>query len=103
MVDYESIDLREPVKFKSIPGMFDKEKDGRKPNTLRKIDGEDIRFYALKHGCKRITIINTATGEKFTRDITDYTEWEGYAIISWDSFSGTNKDNPLLNVFGDDS
>lgn len=70
------------VIFKSIPFMWKKEKDGRKPNTLRKIDG-GIRFRWLREGCLHIKIVNSLTGDSFVREITDYTEWEGWAIISW--------------------
>ena len=71
------------VQFRSIPEMFEKEKSGRKPNTIRKIDLRDERFTALRRGCKRIMIIKTDLSDCFERYITDYTEWEGYAIISW--------------------
>ena len=71
------------VKFKSIPSMYHKEKEGLKPNTLRKIDNEDKRFELLRKGNCAIAIINSETQEFFTREVTDYTEWDGYAIISW--------------------
>ena len=69
--------------FKSIPEMYDKEKSGAKPNTLRKIDPKDDRFKYLKRGGKRIRIRKSDMSESFERYITDYTEWEGWAIISW--------------------
>lgn len=71
------------VQFKSIPDMFQKEKSGAKSNTIRKIDLSDERFKLLRKGCRRIVIINSVTYENFERYITDYTEWDGYAIISW--------------------
>ena len=71
------------VTFKSIPLNYNKEFIGIKPNTLRKIDETDIRFKALRDGCSRIRIVNTETHEYFEREIIDYTEWDGYAIISW--------------------
>ena len=71
------------AQFKSIPGMYEKEKSGKKPNTLRKIDPKDDRFIALRLGCKRIRIVKRDLSESFERYITDYMEWEGFAIISW--------------------
>jgi len=73
------------AQFKSIPEMYGKEKSGAKPNTIRKIDANDDRFKALRRGCKRISIMKSDMSESFERYITDYTEWEGYAIISWRS------------------
>jgi hypothetical protein len=72
------------VDFKSYPENFFKEKSGVKPNTLRQIDTDDLRFYILKRGAAdKIRITNTATGEFFIREITDYSEWKGWAVISW--------------------
>jgi hypothetical protein len=72
------------VTFKSLPDIFAKEKDGRKPNTLGMLDDLDTRFAELLNGtATHITILNTHTGEEFTREITDVTEWDGYLIISW--------------------
>jgi hypothetical protein len=72
------------VRFKSHPRYYKKEKDGLKSNTLRKVDEGDIRFQALRrNSCGFIEIINSTTNESFMREITDYTEYEGWAIISW--------------------
>ena len=72
------------VTFKSIPEMFEKEKSGIKPNTFRKIQKDDYRFIALRMGIvKRISIHLPDISDMFEREITDYTEWDGYAIISW--------------------
>jgi len=71
------------VQFKSVPEIYSKEKSGAKSNTLRKIDMTDDRFKALRRGCRNLRIIKSDLTESFTRYITDYTEWEGYAIISW--------------------
>lgn len=72
------------VTFKSIPAMWNKEKDGRKPNTLRRIDVFDARFNILNRmQVEKIIMENTETGETFEREITDYTQWDGWAIISW--------------------
>lgn len=72
------------VVFKSIPVNWEKEKNGSKSNTFRKIDEDDIRFKLLR-AFPRMTIFmqNSVTGEEFARKITDYTEWDGYGIISW--------------------
>jgi hypothetical protein len=58
---------------KSNPTNWEKERSGRKANTLRKLDGKDV-----------IEIINTETGDRFERPITDITEWEGSYIISFE-------------------
>lgn len=71
------------VQFKSTPENFEKEKSGAKSNTIRNIDEKDERFALLRRGCKRIRIVKTDLSESFERYVTDYTEWEGYAIISW--------------------
>lgn len=74
------------VCFKSNNENYWKEKTGKKPNTFRKIDVKDSRFETLRnYGCPYIRITNADTEEYFVRNITDYTEFEGYAIISWDN------------------
>lgn len=62
------------ITFKSAPAFFEKEKDGRKPNTFRKDDPNDARFQRLNEKRwleqpTRIRIINTETGETFIRTI----------------------------------
>jgi len=76
------------VVFKSIPEMYEREKDGRKPNTIRKVYYPSTRFDTLRKWAKsgkygKITIIKNTLDEEFTRQITDYIEWDGYAVISW--------------------
>lgn len=72
------------VVFKSISRNFEKERDGEKSNTFRRIDKKDQRFRLLREGeVKYIKIVNPKTKETFIREITDYTEWKGWAIISW--------------------
>jgi len=72
------------VKFKSIPAMFVKEKDGRKPNTIRLVDEMDERFEKLYNNeTNLITIENTETGETVTRVITDVSVWNKMMIVSW--------------------
>lgn len=80
---YVSKDL---VQFKSSPLYFEKERSGEKSNTVRKIDEQDVRFELLRQGCKKIMIIRADRHKVpvyFERIITDYTEFDGYAIISW--------------------
>lgn len=57
---------------KSIPEYYEKEKNGTKPNTVRKLDGNDT-----------IEVHNTETGDKFERKLTDLTEYKGTIIFSW--------------------
>lgn len=72
------------VIFKSIPIMFNKEKNGLKPNTIREIDEFDDRFRKLaEFETNLITIKNSETGETFTRKITDISIWKNIMIISW--------------------
>lgn len=72
------------VEFKSSPEFFVKERDGLKPNTVRIIEYSDERFLRLDSGdVKFIRVFNTETNECFDREITDYSEWKGFAIISW--------------------
>jgi len=69
------------IVFKSVPDMWKKEKDGRKPNTFRRYR-IDPRFSA-KAG-DYIKMVNTETGEAFKRKLTDVSFWDGYAIFSWE-------------------
>lgn len=57
---------------KSVPENWEKEKDNRKPNTVRMLDGNDT-----------IEVQNTIGGEIFRRTITDITVWKNQIIISW--------------------
>jgi hypothetical protein len=60
------------ILVKSTPENWAKENDGRKPNTVRKLDGGDV-----------IEITNTETGEVQSHVITDITTWKDDVIISW--------------------
>jgi len=76
------------INFKSCPEFYEKEKDGRKPNTERFFDGADNT--KRKQRLERnepylIRITNTKTGESFLRRITDISRWEDIWIISWDA------------------
>lgn len=73
------------VKFKSIPAMYEKEKSGIKPNTVRIIDEFDDRFKRLYENIETlITIENTHTKETFTRKVRDVSVWNNLMIISWE-------------------
>lgn len=83
--DFADEDYPVTVFFKSTPENWQKEKQGMKPNTFRKIDEKDHRFETLRSGDTRwVTITNTETQEQFSRKITDYSEYKGWAIISWE-------------------
>ena len=78
------------IRFKSIPDMFRIEYLDLKNNTLRKFDEvNDIRkeilddFMLGKVTVIRIEIINTQTGEMFTRMVRDVTVWNDFYIITW--------------------
>jgi len=57
---------------KSNEENFVKEMDGRKPNTVRKLDGNDT-----------IEVHCVGKKAKFTRRITDITTYDNRVIISW--------------------
>lgn len=87
------------IQFKSTPENWEKEFDGRKRNTVRVFDCEDIRKNILDKYLSEINktnrtlyfnmfqieILNTKTKQTFTRDITDVTYFpQGNCyIISW--------------------
>lgn len=60
------------ITVKSKPEFYRKEKLGTKPNTVRILDLKD-----------EITVINTETGESFTRIIQDISVYNSIIIISW--------------------
>lgn len=82
------------IKFKSWPENYKKERDGRKPNTFRKIDLDDekfkelIEYSKLQHkGLLKPLYIDIVNSEKpklrFIKKISDITIYEGCIIISW--------------------
>ena len=83
------------VEFKSTKENYEKEMFGTKCNTFRKVDETDDRFKSLRTGEAQFVIIRNAENETnyFLRRISDYTEYEGYGIISW------NQVENRLNVF----
>lgn len=75
------------IKFKSSPEYFKKEELGLKPNTVRNIEIQDMRFQLLIHQMinkeyGEITIQSTH-GREFTRQIKDISVWGNIMIISW--------------------
>ena len=68
------------IRFISTFKMYEKEKSGKKPNTLRILTFN--KEQKLKKAT-RILIRKGYTKEKFIRDITDKTKWENHWIISW--------------------
>jgi len=74
------------INFKSNPDMYYKELINDKCNTVRKIDMNDERFEIIQRFPKenlRINIINSATGAKFNRYVSDVSWFGNFVIISW--------------------
>jgi hypothetical protein len=72
------------VSFKSLPEYFEKEADGRKPNTVRRLENDDPRLEWLRERVPKWIVIDCTDGRRsFIREITDITFWDGLAIISW--------------------
>jgi len=79
--------------FKSLPLLWMTEKDGSKSNTLREISDPKEREAYIAWKCRDgaifVTIINTETGEGFTRkvssivDKTVYKPMKNQVLISW--------------------
>ena len=72
------------VKFKSLPIVFEKEKSGKKPFTIREID-VDNRFEWITAMWRLgefgyIQIINSENKESFKRRITDITYWDNNLV-----------------------
>ncbi len=70
------------IKVRSTPENWEKETDGRKPNTVRKLDGKDT-----------VQIINTLTGEISENFITDITTHDGRIIISYEKEGSIKKED----------
>jgi len=79
--------------FKSVDTYFVKEKDGRKPNTVRILDEYESgivynRWYSGSLKKIRIELITSESPDSFERELTDIT-WCGsafgrdYVIFSW--------------------
>lgn len=67
--------------FKSVPEFWQKEKDGIKPNTVRKMAADDPRN-EISVG-DRIKIVRTDAPYQFWRIVSDVTRWDDLTIISW--------------------
>lgn len=75
---------KDTIYFKSLPEFFEKEKDGRKPNTVRSlVPGEYSNFDANRTKIKKICIVNSETREPFFRILTDISEFKNLVIFSW--------------------
>jgi len=82
---------RVTVHFKSTEENFAPEADGRKPNTVRKIDFSERKFQQLaammvtSYGDVEITETRggVPTGRTFTRRITHLCPFGEWLIISW--------------------
>ena len=85
MTDKEKPHMEDKVvEFRSTPENYEHECKGEKPNTLRKIGVYDERFECLRSGKAKLIKIKLTIGDSyFVREITNYTEYRGWAIISW--------------------
>ena len=77
------------VRFKTDDRFFHKELNGQKPNTVRKADWDDSRFWRLKEWQRTrqygtIEILHADGELSFQRMVTDVTFWEDFVIISWE-------------------
>ena len=76
--------------FKSAPEYYQKEKSGLKCNTVRQITKPDeykafhyfYRYFDILHN-KTIKIINSESGEYFTRRLSDINTFKEFYIFSW--------------------
>jgi hypothetical protein len=80
--------MKETVSFKSQEPFFSKESDGRKPNTLRKLNEGDPRRETLLKWMRNdsygeIEIIKVNGNIGFTRKVTDVSLYQDWFIISW--------------------
>ena len=86
------------IEFKSTKENYEKEEDGIKNNTFRKVDENDPRFKVLKEFSEldtfdkcfccplHIAISHYEDGKEiayFVREVSDVTFWDGYCIITW--------------------
>lgn len=70
--------------FKSNHENYLKELSGNKNNTFRKIDLTDGRFQFLREGkITHIMITHVDGRHSFVRELRDYTEFDGYCIMTW--------------------
>ena len=87
MGDVESMRVSEDratIFFKSNPRFYDLEKSGLKCNTVRELNWSDkMLFDDAEPYIESICIINSKTGEKFYKALTNISEWSGIYIFSW--------------------
>lgn len=89
--------------FKSDPSMFKKEQSGIKPNTVRQLTLEEAAPLLLpcddfKELVDTIQIVESKTGEFFTRELTDITYYDDRFIFSWKHVSSsTIKEGKKMN------
>ena len=74
------------VTFKTDPVYYELEKDGRKNNTVRVVNSEELKFQALeKNLVDEIQIVCSGNVEmSFRRKITDVSYWKDLVIITWE-------------------
>jgi hypothetical protein len=70
------------VYFVSLPFFFAKEKNGRKPNTMRELSEMEIEQLSLANPT-HVTISEVGTVRSFRREITDISTYRGRTIITW--------------------
>lgn len=72
-----------------LPEYWEKEYEGLKPCTVRRVEDDDPRMDLITKYMRGevkalyIEIVHTGTREKFLRLVTDITRFEGLIIISW--------------------
>ena len=75
--------------FKIVSPLFEMERDGEKPFTIRRIDPKDKRFRALSHWRPEykwgIRITNPTTSESFIREIkvVSFVLYHQYSDEDW--------------------
>jgi hypothetical protein len=69
--------------FKSNQENYEKEKDGRKPNTVRFTDDWTKERWNDYYTANKIAILCTDKPESFVRKIVDKTQYKNLVIISW--------------------
>lgn len=91
--------MSEIIVYKSVPQYWEKEHDGRKPNTERKHAFDDPRLKILqnwKAGDKlTVRIVHTETGQSFDRIVVDVSFWMDIAVISGTPNNGVD----LMGLF----
>jgi hypothetical protein len=70
------------IHFKSYPEMYQKEKSGRKPNTVRGFENSNEAEESVISDVSYICI-HSNTGEYFQRKLTDISIFKGRIIFSW--------------------